>query len=249
MKLSVIIPVYNEEKRIVAALDALFAVQYPMELEVIVVNDGSKDASQQLIEEYIKAHPQFEVRTLVQVNQGKSRAVRNGVLMTIGDWVVIYDADLEYAPADLLPMLDLVLKDSELDVVYGNRFGQHNPVIYWHNYIGNRALSLVSGVLTYLRAGFITNDMEVCYKLIRGNIFREIATELISTSMFGIEPEITARLARYIKQNGKHIKFAEVPISYKPRTIAEGKKMKAFQHGILALWEIFRFNLLPLPKK
>ena len=134
------------------------------------------------------------------------------------------------------------MQNKKLDVVYGNRFGKKNKVIYWQNYFGNKSLSIFSNLFTYPRIKTWIPDMEVCYKLINGNAARRIAEQIVSKSTFGLEPEITAKLSRY-KVNKKHLKFGVVPISYYPRTLAEGKKMHAIKDGIKALKEILRFNL------
>lgn len=249
MKLSVIVPAYNEQKRIGSALQNLFALNWTCELEVIVVNDGSSDGTGEVLLELINLHPEWQVQTITQANQGKSVAIKHGLAKTKGDWVVVYDADLEYDPQDLQRMVQMALASPTLDAVYGNRFGQRNPVVYWQYYLGNRLLSFCSGLLTWLRGGIFPHDLEVCFKLIRGDIFRELGTQMVSKSMFGLEPEITARLARYRHADGTRVNFAQVPISYTPRTFAEGKNMRAVRDGLLAVVEILRFNLLPLPNR
>jgi hypothetical protein len=159
---------------------------------------------------------------------------------------VVQDADLEYEPKELKLFVDLFKENPNLDIVYGNRFGKKNKVVYWQNWIGNRALTLISNIFT-LPNGLWVNDMETCYKMVRGDIFRDIAKTIESVSNFGLEPEVTAKLAKYRKKdktgNKQKLKLEQVPITYKPRTIAEGKHMSAWKDGLKALFEIIKFNL------
>ncbi len=242
MKLSIVIPAYNEEKTLEELVKRVFELTLPQnfEKEIIIVNDGSKDSTWEIIQKL--AQENTEVVPLNNPhNMGKSQTVRNGLLKTTGDYVVIQDADLEYEPKEILDLLNLAL-ENDLDVVYGNRFGKKNEVIYWQNYIGNKSLSAFSNLFTFPRIKVWIPDMEVCYKLIKGNVIREIAEGIVSKSTFGLEPEITAKLSKY-KLNGKHLKFGIVPISYYPRSIAEGKKMNAVKDGMKALREIITYNL------
>lgn len=244
MKLSVVIPAYNEENTLEAIVDKLFTVEFPeyIKLEVIIVDDCSVDKTPFVISKLIERHSE-NLRTIRnEANLGKSRTVAKGILATTGDYVVIQDADLEYDPHDIATMFAKLLTE-KLDVVYGNRFGKDNKVIYIQNYLGNKLLSFISNIFTYPRLRTWIPDMEVCYKLIRGDVMRDIAKTLTATSNFGFEPEVTARLAKY-RVDGQRLKLGIVPISYNPRTIAEGKKMKAFSDGFKALKEIINYNLL-----
>jgi glycosyltransferase involved in cell wall biosynthesis len=240
--LSIIIPIYNEEKTLSQILEKVLEINLPenYQKEIILCNDCSKDSSQQIIDEYCEKYD-FIKSIKNSKNLGKTQTVKNGLLKSTGDWVVIQDADLEYDPEDLVFMLDQAL-NRKVDVVYGNRFGQYNGVIYWKNFLGNLFLSIFSNFFTIFRIRVFIPDMEVCYKMIRGDIIREIAPQITSTSNFGFEPEITARLGHYCK-NIDHLNFLILPISYYPRSIEEGKKMNAFKDGIKALVEIVKFNL------
>jgi len=244
LTLSIIVPAYNEEKTIEKVLEDLIKIEWYKTVvlkEIIVINDGSKDKTEELV---LKMKSKSNKINLInnQKNIGKSQSVKRGILESSGDLVIVQDADFEYDPNEInLLLKELVEKD--LDVVYGNRFGRKNKVIYWHNYYGNKLLSIFSNLFTYFRIKKYIPDMEVCYKLIKGQIARDIALKIESKSNFGIEPEITAKLSKYkIGQN--HLKFGVVPISYYPRTIAEGKKIKAIKDGIKALKEIIIFNLI-----
>lgn len=236
-------PVYNEEKTLEQIVNRVLEVKFPYKIsrELIIVNDCSKDNSASILSQLQSKHKEIKVLTN-EKNLGKSQSVKKGILETTGDFVVIQDADLEYDPKDVSTLIKTAV-DENLDAVYGNRFNKDNKiVIYWKNYIGNRALSMFSNLFTYFRFKVSIPDMEVCYKLVKGDIFRNIASTLVSKSMFGFEPEVTAKLSKY-KVNGKHIKLKVLPISYFPRTIEEGKKMKAFQDGAKALIEILKFNI------
>lgn len=238
-KLSLVIPAYNEEASISNILDKIISLKWPLEIELIIVNDCSKDKTAQVLAKYTK-HKFIKILTN-QHNQGKSQSVRSGLMQTSGDLVVIQDADLEYNPNDLVSMVK-IFTDEDVDVIYGNRFGKNNKIVYFSNWLGNRGLSFLSSIFTGLRAGMWVVDMETCYKMIKGEIIREIAPRIVSKTNFGFEPEITARLSKF-KVNGKHLKFRQIPIDYYPRTIAQGKKMRGFSDGYKALKEIIRFNL------
>ncbi len=241
--LSIVIPAYNEEKTLEELVNRVLKVKFPEDIdtEIIIVNDGSQDNTGKIAKSLDKKHKNIKAFDNAE-NSGKSQTVRNGLLKTKGDIVVIQDADFEYDPNELVDLLNL-MRENNLEVVYGNRFGKKNKVIYWQNYIGNKFLSLVSNVFTYPRIGVWLPDMEVCYKMIKGDIARKLGEEIVSTTMFGLEPEITAKLSQYTIEK-RRLKFGVVPISYLPRSIKEGKKMKAFNDGFKAIVEIIKFNLL-----
>lgn len=243
MKLSILIPAYNEEKTLKALVEKVLSVEFPenINLELIIINDGSKDTTSQIAHGLEEQYKGMLFAYDNEKNVGKSQTVRNALLKSNGDLVVIQDADFEYEPNEIVDLLNLMI-DKDLDVVYGNRFGKKNKVIYWQNYIGNIGLSFISNIFTFPRIWKYIPDMEVCYKLIKGDVARDIAQNIVSTTNFGVEPEITAKLSKY-KLNSKRLKFGVVAISYFPRSIAEGKKMKALEDGFKALKEILRFNL------
>lgn len=240
--LSIIVPVYNEEKTLEILVRKVLSVEFPtnVNIEVILVNDGSKDSSglimDKLAEEFSNVKSFYNEK-----NSGKTQTVKNGISYSTGEIVVIQDADLEYEPNELPQLLKLI-EENGVDVVYGNRFGKKNKVVYWQNYIGNIGLSFISNLFTYPRIKTYIPDMEVCYKMMPGSVAREIGKGIKSTSKFGLEPELTAKLSRYNKE-GKQLKFAVVPVSYFPRTIAEGKKMSAIRDGLKALKEIIIYNI------
>lgn len=240
--LSIIIPAYNESRTLVEIVEKLIKIILPNEMhkEIIIVNDGSKDDTFVIAQSLLKKY-NFIKTIDNSSNLGKSQTVKNGILSSTGDFVIVQDADLEYDPNDISKMVELYFSKN-LNVVYGNRFGKKNKVIYWQNYYGNKLITFFSNIFTFPRIKKYLPDMEVCYKLIEGNVARDIAKTINSKSNFGIEPEITAKLARY-KLKGKRLKFGIIPVSYFPRSIAEGKKMKAFQDGFKAAIEIIRFNL------
>ncbi len=240
--LSIVIPAWNEERTLEALVNKVLDVELPYEIkkEIILVNDASKDRTWEIMQNFAQKNSMVKAYNNAQ-NSGKTQTVKNGISYSSGDFVVIQDADLEYEPSDFAAMLKLLV-DQNLDVVYGNRFGKKNGKGYVQNYYGNLFLSLVSNLFTFARIRKWIPDMEVCYKLIRGDIARELGAKIESRSKFGLEPEITARLVRY-KLNGKHLKFGIVPINYYPRTMAEGKKMNAVKDGLKALKEIFIYNI------
>lgn len=244
--LSIIIPVYNEERTIQKILELVASVNLPkdMEKEIIIVNDHSTDYSQEIIDTFVLSDNSKMNRYIIlenQRNRGKSRSVKRGVLASSGDFVVTQDADLEYDPKDLAIFLEIFLNNNFIDVIYGNRFNKQNKFPNTVHSFGNRFLTSVSNMFTRPK-GFAPHDMETCYKMVRGDIMRSLFKTLESKSNFGLEPELTAKLARYRKPNGKRLKFKEVNIYYKPRTISQGKKMRWFKNGIEALLEILYFN-------
>ncbi|SRR5260221_7606233 len=244
-KLSIVIPVWNEEKTLEVLVDKVLQIPFSkdIEKEIILVNDGSKDKSGEIMDELAKRYPEIKSYHNEQ-NSGKTQTVKNGIAKSTGDYVVVQDADLEYEPNELVDLVEL-MRVKNVDVVYGDRFGRKNKVVYWQNYFGNRMLSVFSNFFTYPRIWTWIPDMEVCYKLMPGKVARDIGVNIQSKSRFGLEPEITARLSRY-KLNGKHLKFGIVPISYFPRTIAEGKKMNAINDGMKALKEILQYNIFKI---
>jgi glycosyltransferase involved in cell wall biosynthesis len=228
--LSVLVPVYNEEGTIYELLRRV--VEAPccgLEREIVVVDDGSRDATLEEIERFLKDHADAPLKLLQHgQNQGKGSGVRTALGAASGDLVLIQDGDLEYDPQDY-PKLLQPLVDGRADAVYGSRFlgGPHRVLYFWH-YVANRFLTIVSNMVT----NYNLSDMEVGYKALR----RDVALSLgLQGRRFEIEPEITAKLAR-----GGH-RLYEVPISYSGRGYEEGKKIGP-RDGLEALWYIFRFR-------
>ncbi len=239
-KLSLIIPVYNEQATLSQLLNKVETVDFGLEKEIVIVNDASTDGTAQILAD-LKKEKHYKILENKK-NVGKSQTVKKGILASSGDLVVIQDADLEYDPTELVEFVKL-FKTTNVDVVYGNRFGRNNKVIYLQNWLGNSFLSLVSAFFTGLRAKMWTRDMEVCYKMAKGDIFRELAKSIESKSNFGFEPEITAKFSKFRHADGSRIAWQQLPITYFPRSIEEGKHMKAFKDGFKALAEILKFNL------
>lgn len=236
-KLSIIIPVYNEEKFIEGVIDkVLKANSFGLRKEIIIVDDGSTDQTKTKIEKKLKniKKKQLEIKTIFKKkNQGKGAALKDGILLSTGDIVLIQDADLEYDPSDYPILLEPFFK-YEANVVYGSRFITNRPhrvLYFWHS-VGNFLLTLFSNIFTNLNL----TDMETGYKAFRGDLIRKIAKKLKS-KRFGFEPEITAKIAKI-----KNIKIYEVGISYFGRTYNEGKKIN-WVDGIKVFFEIIKFNL------
>jgi glycosyltransferase involved in cell wall biosynthesis len=234
VKLSVLIPVYNEERTLEEVVRRVCAVQMPK--EIILVDDGSTDRSREILsrlqQEGDRAKdPLNRIMVFFQpYNQGKGAALKAAFSHVSGDVVVIQDADLEYDPKDYPRLLE-PLQAGLADVVYGTRFsggGAHRVLFFWH-YVGNLTLTLVSNMLTNLNL----SDMEVGYKVFRAEALKDID---LKSKRFGFEPEITVKLAK------KQYRFYEVPISYHGRTYAEGKKI-TWKDGIAALYCLIRFRL------
>ena len=232
--LSIVIPAYNEGPTIHRILDKVKAVTLAggIQKEVIIVNDCSRDNTEEAVLNYQAAHPDLPISYHAhEVNQGKGAALRTGIQRATGDFVIIQDADLEYDPNEYNILLKPVL-DGFADVVYGSRFmggKPHRILFFWHS-IGNRWLTTLSNMLTNLNL----TDMETCYKLFRRDIIQGIRLE---ENRFGFEPEVTAKVARV-----PGVRIYEVGISYYGRTYEEGKKI-GWKDGFRAIYCILKYNL------
>jgi glycosyltransferase involved in cell wall biosynthesis len=234
-KLSILIPAYNEENTIQLILERVKEVELPNGIvkEIVIVNDCSKDKTIEKVEEYISQNAEMDIRLFSQThNQGKGAAINRAIKECSGDYMIVQDADLEYDPQEYNLLLKPVFMDNA-DVVYGSRFVGHHPhriLFFWHS-IGNKFLTRLSNMMTNLNL----TDMETCYKLIRTSIAKNIE---IKENRFGIEPEITAKLARVPK-----IRIYEVGISYYGRTYEEGKKI-GWKDGFRAIWCILKYRFV-----
>ena len=222
MKLSILMPVYNEEARLPEALKQALGVDYPCEIELIVVDDGSKDATPEILSRVDDAR----VTVVSQPrNMGKGAAIRTGVDRATGDCLVILDADLEYDPQDIPRLLEPVL-DGRAEVVYGNRtFGSHSSFSFWY-VMGNKAVTTAANMLYNCYLG----DLETCFKLMPLELYRSLD---VKSRGFGMEAEVTGKLLR------RGVRPYEVPISYRARTREEGKKI-TWRDGVEALWILAR---------
>lgn len=233
-KLSIIIPAYNEGPTIHFILDKLQQVTLlnNIEKEIIIVNDCSKDNTEEAIKNYIATNPTINIQYFKhEVNKGKGAALHTGIQKATGDYLIIQDADLEYDPQEYNLLLKPVL-DGFADVVYGSRFMGGNPhriLFFWHT-LGNRFLTFMSNMFTNLNL----SDMETCYKLFNTKVIQSIK---LRENRFGFEPEITAKISRVPK-----IRIYEVGISYYGRTYEEGKKI-GWKDGFRAIFCILKYGL------
>jgi glycosyltransferase involved in cell wall biosynthesis len=227
MKLSVVMPIYNERETLRAIVPSVVAV--PLEIELLCIDDGSEDGSRDILAELARDFPQ--VRVLLQPrNMGKGAALRRGIQEATGDFVIIQDADLEYDPKEYPVLLEPLIQ-GKADVVYGSRFmgsGPHRVLYYWHS-VGNWLLTLLSNCVTNLNL----TDMETCYKVFRREVIQSIPVE---EDRFGFEPEITVKIAQ------RHLRIYEVGISYSGRTYEEGKKI-GWRDGFRAAWCLVKYSM------
>jgi len=228
MRLSVVMPVYNERATLRQVVERVLSLA-PMEIELICVDDGSRDGSREILAEVRAEYPQVQV-LLHPENMGKGAAIRTGIQHAAGDFVIIQDADLEYDPSDYPVLLEPLIQ-GKADAVYGSRFqgsGPHRVLYFWHS-VGNKLLTLLSNCLTNINL----SDMETCYKAFRREVIQAIP---IQENRFGFEPEITVKLAK------RHLRIYEVGIGYWGRTYEEGKKI-GWKDGMRALWCLLKYSL------
>jgi glycosyltransferase involved in cell wall biosynthesis len=225
MKLSIVIPVFDEKNTIAEVVHRVRQIDVGMEKELLIVDDGSSDGTQDVLK--TMDHP--EVRIFFhKKNMGKGAALQTGFSNAGGDIVLIQDADLEYDPTDYPTLLAPIL-DGRADAVYGSRFlgGPHRVLFFWH-YVGNKLLTLLCNMFSNLNL----SDMETCYKVIKRDYLDRIT---LKSKRFGFEPEVTIKLAKL------KAKIYEVPISYSGRDYSEGKKI-GWKDGIAAIFHILRFK-------
>jgi len=232
VKLSVLVPVYNEEATVEALLERVLDAEVPVEKEVIVVDDASTDGTVEKVERFNASHPDAPVRFIRhRRNQGKGAAVRTALEAAEGQVALIQDADLEYDPREYGMLLQPIL-DGRADVVYGSRFlgGPHRVHLFWH-YVGNMFLTTFCNVLFNINL----TDMETCYKVFRTDTLKG---RRLRANRYGFDPEITARFCQ------AKARIYEVPISYSGRSYDEGKKI-TWKDGFVVLWTLLRCRLLP----
>ncbi len=230
MKLSIVMPVYNEAARVADAVKQVLEVEFPCEIELVIVDDGSKDATPSILASF--DDPRIRVITHPK-NQGKGAAVRTGTTQAHGDSLVILDADLEYDPQDIPRLLAPVLA-GRAEVVFGTRqFGSHTAFSFWY-VMGNRAVTTFANIVF----NCYISDLETCYKLMPTALYRDLN---VKSKGFGMEAEVTGKLLR------RGVRPFEVPISYRARSRAEGKKI-TWVDGVQALWIILRERMRRRPR-
>lgn len=236
--LSIVVPVYNEARYLEKIISRVIAQPLPdrLERELILVNDASRDNTWEIMQSLPGKYPAIKFQLMNKLkNEGKGAALRDGFARVTGDIVMIQDADFEYDPADYPKLLQPIL-EGKADVVYGSRFiGEPHRVMYFWHQVANNILNLFSNMLTNLNL----SDMEVCYKV----FVREVIDQIkIKSPRFGVEPEITAKIAR-LRLNGKRLRIYETGISYAGRTYEEGKKI-GWKDAVSAIIQIIRFRFM-----
>lgn len=231
-KLSIIIPCYNEENTISIVLTKIAETNCGLQKELIIVDDGSTDKTIEIINNYISAYPDSNIRILKHIkNKGKGASIATALGSVTGEIVIIQDADLEYSPFEYRKMIDLIVNDIA-DVVYGSRFigGEAHRVLFFSHTIGNKVLTFISNLFT----GLNLSDMESGYKMFKTDVIKNIN---LNEKRFGFEPEITAKISRI-----KNIRIYEIGISYYGRTYNEGKKI-GWKDGFRAIYCILKYNI------
>ena len=232
MKISLIIPIYNEADHLKSFLSQIDSLDLPAEKELVFVDDCSKDDSFSILQSFIFSSPHRIIKH--EKNQGKGAALRTGINEATGDVILVQDADFEYDMTEL-PSLIRPILDGKADVVYGSRFRKESRQVHrTFHYLINRILTLLSNILS----GLYVSDMETCYKIFRSDIIKNIN---LQSNRFGFEPEVTAKVGRL------KIRVFELPISYYPRNYIEGKKI-TWKDGVAAVRHIIFFNLLQRKK-
>ncbi len=232
-QLSIVVPCYNEEKLLEKSIAAVLLLENDVKnLEIVIVNDCSKDRSGEIAQELAKRHPQIRYFAHER-NQGKGAALRTGFAEAKGDIICVHDADLEYDPQDLLPMYKII-NAGRAEVVFGTRFlnsKEHRVLYFWHS-VANKVITLACNIFSDLNL----TDIECCHKMFRREVIKQITIE---ENRFGVEPELVSKAARLAKRD--NLRIYESAVSYHGRTYAEGKKI-GWKDAFRAFWVILKYN-------